>query len=332
MTTIKDIAKIAHVSPATVSRILNGSKPVSADVRERVESAIKKTGFRPNNVARSLILKRSSTLGVLMTDISNIYYSKMIRGIEQAAYDNGYAIMLADSNFDHEMELKYLDLMQEKCVDGVIICTKEIPDQFDEFFRKSKMPVVFTNRKNPKYYTVSVDNYKMAYEAVTYLIDNGHEKIGCIYAHLEDLDSGLDRYEGYKKAMKERKLKRNPLLEAEGDFSIESGYNAMNKILTSTQDITAVFAACDEMAFGAISCIIDHNLKVPDDISVIGYDDIRYAEYFRPSLTTVHQPIYEIGVKSVQVLLNLVQKKEIEKRNLMDASLKIRDSVRMLSK
>lgn len=330
MVTIKDVAKMAGVSPATVSRIINNTKPVSDSVREKVESAIKKTGFRPNTIARSLILKKSLTIGVLITDISNRYYSEMVRGIENKAYENGYAIMLCDSNYDFEMEIKYLELMQEKYVDGVIISTKSVPSKFEDFFNRTEMPVVFTNRKDKSYYSVGVDNFGMSYEAVKYLIDSGHRNIGCIYAHLEDLASGLDRFEGFKKALKDFKIDRNPEIEVEADFSIDSGYSAMKKILDSKAPVTAIFASSDEMAMGAMTAVLDAGLRVPEDISVIGFDDIHYSAYVRPGLTTVHQPIYETGTRSVEVLLDLIDKKSPSKQNILKSDLKIRDSVAVI--
>lgn len=331
MVTIKDVAKIAGVSPATVSRIINNTKPVSDNVRKRVEEAIERTGFRPNTIARSLILKKSLTIGVLITDISNRYYSEMVRGIENKAYENGYAIMLCDSNYDFDMEMKYLNLMREKYVDGVIISTKAAASRFGDFLKSSDLAAVFTNRKDDDYYTVSVDNYGMTYKAVEYLIKSGHRNIGCIYAHLEDLASGLDRFEGYKKAMSDYDMVRNTKIEVAADFSIDSGYDSMKRILETGEKITAVFASSDEMAIGAMTAIQDFGLVVPDDISVIGFDDIHYSAYVRPGLTTVHQPIYDTGTRSVEVLLDIINNRETDKKTILESEIKHRNSVRVLN-
>lgn len=334
MATIKDVAKLAAVSPATVSRILNNTKRVSDGVRARVMQAIEEVGYKPNSIARSLILKRSMMIGVIISDISNRYYGQLVRGIENAAHDNGYSILLCDSNYDEDTELKYLNLLYEKRVDGIILSIKSVNEDLYRFFQTKKVPAVFINRQEQEFSSIRVDNFKEAYKAVSYLISQGHTKIGCIYAPFYDRISGQERLEGYKKALADNNIDYNEAYVAKGSFSVKSGYEAMQVLLNRSLDITALFCTNDEMAFGAMNCIHDCEFKVPDDISVIGFDDIDYAQHFRPKLTTMHQPIYETGAKSVDLLiksLNLKEKFETIDIKL-DAELIIRDTVKNILK
>lgn len=331
MANIKEVAKLAGVSSSTVSRIINNTKPVSAKVRERVEAAIKQTGFKPNPVARSMVLKKTQVIGVLIADISNRYYAGFVRGIENAANENGYSIMLCDSNYSVKAESEYIELMRDKMVDGVIVSTRQLGKHFIDFSKDNKTPIVYENRAGDSVYSVAVDNITMSYKAVEYLIQSGHEAVGCIYTAQDDISTGFNRFEGFKRALNKYGVPFDERITAQGDFTMESGYRAMNEILDSGAKITALFASTDEMAFGAYAALSDRGLSIPDDISIIGFDDIDLAKYLRPQLTTIHQPIERIGVKTVELLLRLINGDYPSSHTLyVDSELRIRNSVKTI--
>ncbi len=331
MANIRDVARLAGVSSSTVSRIVNNTKPVSLEVRKRVEEAIKETGYKPNPVARSMVLKKTQVIGVLIADISNRYYAEFVRGIENAAFDNGYSIMLCDSNFSKKAETEYLELMRDKMVDGIIVSTRVLGEHFKEFSKNNDVPIVYENRPRDNVYSVAIENEAMSFKAVEYLIQCGHEAIGCIYTAQEDISTGYNRFEGYKHALKKYGLKFNSKTAVMGDFSIESGYQAMNTIIDAETPVTAVFATTDEMAFGAYAALADRGIKIPEDISIVGFDDIDLSKYLRPQLTTIHQPISRIGVKTVELLLRLINDDYPTTFSLfVDTELRIRNSVKTI--
>jgi LacI family transcriptional regulator len=331
MATIKDVAKMAGVSLSTVSRIMNNTKPVSSELRQRVNKAIKETGYTPNSIARSMVLKKTQVIGIIINDISNRYYAQFVRGIENAAYKAGYNIMLCDSNFSNKSELEYLRLMRDKMVDGIIISTRLLAPHFKEFEQETNIPMVFENRPRSDFYSVAVNNEIMSYRAVEYLIQSGHEKIGCIYSPLDDISTGHDRFAGYQRALEHYGIKFNPDFTAVGNFSPQSGYEAVVSILKKAPDITALFCVSDEMAIGVYSALYDRNINIPNDISIIGFDDIDLSKYMRPELTTVHQPIERIGQKCIDLVIRLIKGDNPEKKSLyVDTELYIRNSVKTI--
>lgn len=329
--TIKDVARLAGVSLSTVSRILNNSKPVNDDVREKVLEVIRETGFKPNALARSMILKKTSVLGVLITDISNRYYGELVRGIENAAARNGYSIMLFDSNYDSELELKYLELMYEKMVDGAIVYTRSSLADFGGFFERTGMPVIFSNVMSSTGHSITLDNHAMSYRAVRYLVECGHRSIACIHASEEDEGSGRDRYKGYLDALADSSIAFNEKLVRVGDYSMGGGYDCAISIADSAVPFTAIFVVSDEMAIGAMAAFKDRGLEVPNDVSVIGFDDIDYAKFCRPKLTTVHQPIYKTGFTACDLLIKKINGEVIPACTIVEAELVYRDSVKDIS-
>lgn len=328
--TIKDVARLSGVSLSTVSRILNNSKPVNDDVRKKVQAIIDQTGFKPNALARSMILKKTKVLGVLITDISNRYYGELVRGIENTAAESGYSIMLFDSNYDSSLERKYLELMHEKMVDGAIVYTRSSLDDFGGFFERTRMPVIFSNIQPSSGHTITLDNYGMSYKAVEYLLRCGHRSIACIHASQDDEGSGRDRFLGYQAAIRDAAIELNVNIVRVGDYSMKSAYECTQEIILSGVPFSAMFVVSDEMAIGAMAALFDNGLKVPDDVSIIGFDDIDYAQFCRPKLTTVHQPIYKTGVIACELLLKLISGEKIPACTAVEAELIIRDSVKII--
>lgn len=326
--TIKNVAKLAGVSIATVSRVMNGTKTVSPEVTKKVTDAIEKMGFIPNAAARSLVVKKSNMIGVVINDITNMYFGELVRGIENAANFFGYNIILCNSNDNEKQEIENLNLLKNKGVDGIIFTAhRHINKDVLKFVESCKFPVVSLNRRCKGTISLRVDNYVESYEAVKYLVNLGHNNIGFVSGYSDDDASGEERLEGYKKCLEDYSIVFKQNNVCQGDFTVKSGYAACEKILMYNESITALFCANDEMAFGAINCIIDKNLKVPEDISVMGFDDIKYASYFRPKLTTVHQPIYETGQKATKLIIQAINKGEkVEKDVILKGGVVVRES------
>ncbi len=329
--TIKDVARIADVSIATVSRVLNGTKAVSPEVTERVLAVIEQTGFKRNAAARSLVMKKSHMIGVIITDISNMYFGELVKGIDAMAHYYNYNIILTNSNREEKREAEFINILMEKGVDGIIFtANKRVKEDVEELIAGSSIPFISLNTGSKNAVNVRVDNFKESYEATKYIINLGHKNIGHISGSSDDAVSLL-RTEGYKQALKDSGIQFKPSWISEGSFSFKSGYEAMEKMLLYNKELTAVFSASDEMAFGAITCIQDRGMKVPEDISIMGFDNIQYTEYVRPKLTTVRQPIREIGEVSVKTLIRLINGETIEERNIyLGGGIVIRDSVRQI--
>ncbi|WP_461206808.1 LacI family DNA-binding transcriptional regulator [Clostridium sp. DL1XJH146] len=329
-TTINDIAKIAGVSKATVSRVLNESKPVSDEIRMRVEKAIKENNYKPSSIARSLVNKTTNIIGVIIPDIGNPFFSQLVKGIQDGANENGYHIMLCNTYKNEEKEIEYLEILQNHQVDGIVFLTTTIQNSHKLFFQKNKIPVVSVSRrfKELSISSIDVDNYSAAYDATSYLINLDHKEIAMIRGDIDNNSVDFDRFEGYKQAIIDSNIDFHEELVVKGDFSVEGGYNAMGKLLTHKQLPTAIFCASDHMAFGAIKCAHESGLIVPDDISVIGFDDIPLASMFIPSLSTVKQPIYELGQKAIQTIISEIQSKSKAQNIVLSTEIVIRQSTK----
>ncbi|KPU27257.1 hypothetical protein TR13x_05755 [Caloranaerobacter sp. TR13] len=327
--TISDIARIAGVSKSTVSRVLNNSKPVSEEVRKKVLKAIEDTNYKPSLLARSLANKKTNLIGVVIPDVSNSFFSELVRGIQDYAGSKSYNILLCNTYFDHTKEIQYLNILSEQEVEGIIFLTSKIVEEHVDFFRNFRKPVVIVNRKIEELNIpcVDVDNFKASYEAVNYLINLNHNRIGMIRGPLNNKSVGLNRFEGYKKALEDNGIEFNEDLVVEGNFTINDGYKAMGKLLSLRDIPTAVFCASDSMAIGAIKCIMDSGFKVPDDISIIGFDGIPMASIFVPSITTIAQPILEMGTTAIKMIFDQLEGKEV-KDIIMPTELEVRQSTK----
>ncbi|RKD29539.1 LacI family DNA-binding transcriptional regulator [Thermohalobacter berrensis] len=330
-TTIKDIAKLAGVSKATVSRVLNGSKYVSPEAYNRVMKVIEKTGYKPSSIARSLVNKKTKVIGVLITDISNPFYSELVKGIVEVANVYDYNILLCNSFNEFKKEVEFLEILSNKEVDGIIFMTKGVTDEHRNFLRSFKKPVVTVNRKVKEFKipNVDIDNFKAGYDATEHLIKLNHKRIAIIRAAETDETAGVERFEGYKKALDDYKVPFDNRLVMEGDFKAKSGYKAMEKFLRLENPPTAVFCVNDEMACGVIKCVVENGLNVPEDVSVVGFDDIPLASLFIPSLTTIKQPIYDMGAVAMRLVYKLIKGEKIDKEDyILPHKLVIRQSTK----
>ncbi|MCP4927094.1 MAG: LacI family transcriptional regulator [Gammaproteobacteria bacterium] len=313
---MKDVAKIAGVSTATVSRTLSNPRIVKEETREKVMAAISDTGYITNTLARNFRTRKTNTVVVLVPDISNPFFSNIIHGIEKVAKANDYRVVLGDTQGDREQEKAYANLVQQRQADGIILLGASIP--FDcSPLRKSPDPgwppmvigcEFFDDFKLP---TVRIDNIKAAQDATDHLLELGHRRIAYLNGP-KDSPLCKDRFQGYKLSLRKAKLRYDITLLGQGDYSLHSGVKTMKRFLALDVPPTAVFAANDEMAIGAIKAAKEAGLEVPDDLSVAGFDDIRFAEFTDPALTTIHQPRISIGQQVMEVMCKLLRGEKLQ--------------------
>lgn len=333
--TMKDVATLAQVSMSTVSRVLNNPDAVVPEKRNKVLSAIKELKYHPNALARGLIYKRTKTYGVLIPDVSNMYSTEVLKGMEEAAHEKGMNLIICNTDLDKTRKNAYLNVLKEKQVDGILYMSEPVyPDDY-EFFERLDVPFVLVSTHSLEYPipSVKVNDEQAGFDATSYLISKGHRHIGMISGPSTDIIAGLPRLQGYMRALRTKGLPVDLEKFIEyGNFRYQDGYDAMEKLLKKNQDITAVFAASDEMALGAISCLQKNNLFVPKDVSIVGFDNTKIAYMSNPKLTTVAQPMFEIGYTAVGKLEEVVMNGEIDEvRTYLPHKIIERESVRELS-
>ncbi|MCX7951876.1 MAG: LacI family transcriptional regulator [Clostridiales bacterium] len=324
---IKDIAKLAGVSPATVSRVINNSGNVNEENKERVLKVLEETGYKPNALARGLIHKKTNTLGIVVPDISNINFSEFVKGIENQARSYDYNIILTTSENNFNKEVECFEMFKEKRVDGIIFSGTRFTEKHKSELDNSTIPfLVFgQNFEHEKIISININNQKAAYDATKLLFSKGAKNIAMIGGPLWDRAAGYDRFMGFLSASVERGLKPNELIYEEGDFTIKSGYNLMKAILNKKK-IDAILAANDFMALGAIKCLADLGYSVPNEVQVMGFDDNIIAEIYNPSLTTVKINFYEAGKIAAKAIIDKINKLKVDKYIELKYELVIRKS------
>lgn len=312
--TIYDVAREAGVSMATVSRVVNNNPNVKPQTRKKVFEAIERLGYRPNAVARGLASKKTTTVGVVIPDISNEIFAEVARGIEDIANMYHYNIILCNADKKKEKEIRVINTLLEKQVDGLLFMGGNVTEEHMQAFKTASVPIVLcgTTTEDDTMPAVDIDHEQAAYDAVKYLLDRGHRRIGMISGTLQDPNNGFSRYQGYRRAMEEAGITLTDDHVRIGNYKYESGFEAMQHFLGLPERPTAIFAATDEMAIGAIHAIQDAGLSVPDDISVISVDNSRMASMVRPLLTAVAQPMYDIGAVSMRLLTKLMNKEKVD--------------------
>ncbi|OIJ10911.1 catabolite control protein A [Anaerobacillus arseniciselenatis] len=312
-TTIYDVAREAGVSMATVSRVVNGNPNVKPTTRKKVLEAIERLGYRPNAVARGLASKRTTTVGVIIPDISSIFFAELARGIEDIATMYKYNIILCNSDQNKDKEIHLVNTLLEKQVDGIVFMGGEITEEHVEQFKRSPVPIVLSATMDPEkdFPSVNINYEQAAYDAIKFLLNNGHKKIGMLTGSLEDPVNGYQKYAGFRRAIEEAGITFDDDYVILGDYTYDSGIEAMEKFLELDEVPTAIFAGTDEMALGIIHGAQDRGLQVPNDVEVIGFDNTRLAAMVRPTLTSVVQPMYDIGAVSMRLLTKYMNKEEV---------------------
>lgn len=305
--TLEMVAQAAGVSPSTVSRILNGTATVSADKQAVVQAAIERLGFSPNPVARGLAGGRTLSVGVLTQTISSPYYGEALHGIEVELDRAGYIPLFVSGHWQESEERKALNALLSRRVDGVIVLAGRLSNAALQGYAK-KVPMVVVGRalSGPRLFSLGFDNRAGALLATQHLIDAGHTRIAYIGGDRAHEDA-LVREAGYREAHERAGLTVDPALLMAGDYSEASGLLAVNRLLDSRVPFTAIFAANDQMAIGAALGLYRRNVRVPDDVSLVGFDDLAPAKFAIPPLTTVRQSVYEMGAQAAVAMLDLLR-------------------------
>lgn len=314
--TIYDVAREANVSMATVSRVVNGNPNVKPTTRKKVQEAIDRLGYRPNAVARGLASKKTTTVGVIIPDISNIFYSELARGIEDIATMYKYNIILSNSDQNKDKEFHLLNTMLGKQVDGIVFMSGNITEEHVEEFEKSPVPIVLAAsvESTNTVPAVTIDVEQAAYDAVTEFANKGHKKIAFVTGPLNEPINGEKKLNGYKRAIEDAGLSYNEELVIEGDYTYDSGIEGFERIHELANKPTAVFVGTDEMALGVIHSAQDLGYSIPNDFEVISFDNTRLALMVRPQLTSVVQPMYDIGAVAMRLLTKFMNKENVEEQ------------------
>ncbi len=323
--TIQDIADAANVSKSTVSRVLNGTAAVAPDKKRAVLEATQRLGFEPNFVARSLASGRSMTIGVLTQLIGSPFYDAIAQGVIQGLSGSSYSPIFVDGQWQRDAELESIRALLGRRVDGLILIGGDVPG--NDIARLCEgLPVVIVARQLPadRHHCIYMNNVEGGYRATKHLIELGHRDIAIIRGFMHHPDA-VDRFDGYKKALGEAKIVLNPDLVLDGDFTADSGVSAVERLCANRQTFSAIFAANDTTAYGARLALHRHGLSVPDDVSVVGFDDQAESAYMTPPLTTVRQPAVEMGAMASDALLTLIDGKPFESQPLQ-GQLQVRES------
>ena len=308
MSTIQDVARAAGVSTSTVSHVLNETRPVNKDTRQRVLNAMAALDYRPNRLARSLRNRRTNTLGVLLPNSANPFFAQILLGIEEACFEHDYNVILGNANDDSEREMAYLDVLVSKQVDGIVLVSTGAYRKALDLLAPRGVPVVMVDRSPAQAYqgwqidAVYTDNEGGGQLATDYLLKLGHRRIACVGGPAL-LTSGAGRVIGYRQAFSRAGLAVDERLVLDGDFEHEGGYQAGKALLNLPEPPTAIFACNDLMAVGVLYAASEAKVRVPEDLSVIGFDDIPLASYTVPRLTTVAQQASLLGQAGVDLML-----------------------------
>lgn len=318
--TISEIAKIANVSKATVSRVINNIPyGVGKETRERILKIVAELNYQPSMIARSLVTKKTRSIGLIIPDITNPFFPQLVRGAEDYANKCGYNLFLSNSDNKSSKEENYIKAFIEKGVDGLILTSSASVEMQYSLLKSRNIHFVLVDRFvhfSGYEAGVYVDNRKGAYLATKMLLDHGHKKILFINGPLSVTPS-IERRKGFEMAFREKQLEIDERLVFEGNYLIQSGYQITAKILKSGRSFSAIFCGNDMMAIGSLRALLENNIKIPQEVELIGYDNIELSQLVEPALTTVAQPAYEMGLKGAMLLIKLIEGKKIRTKELI---------------
>lgn len=328
-TTIRDVARRANVSVATVSRVLNSPSLVRVRTRNRVLKVMKDCHYVYNAVAGGLSARKTTTLGVIIPTITNPVFAMVTKGIQDYARQNGYSIILGNTDYNEENELQLIHLLQEKRVDGVILNGPWRDAPLVPLMKKNRLPFVITWQtiQDKRVNFVAFDNFKGAYRIVEHLIGLGHRRIGMIAGKFSVSERALMRWKGYRKCLADHSISFDPHLVLEKGYTFSDGKEAMAHLLMLPSPPTAVFCGNDILAIGAIVCAKEGGLHVPRDLSIVGFDDMEISAYYDPPLTTMAVPAYEMGQLAAKILIENIQgQSRAPQQCILETKLMIRGS------
>ncbi len=329
MSTIKEVSRHARVSPATVSRVLNGTAPVTEETKRRVLAAIEELNYRPNVLARGLVTNRSGGIGVTVNDIASPFFGAILKGVETEVEAAGMHLLISSGQADVTKEKAAIEFLLERRCDALVVQVEKLSEYELLALAEGRVPVVVVGRViaelEPR--CVYLDNELGGELATAHLLANGHSDIAYVSGPLSFPDSRA-RLQGYRKVLEEAGIAYRDHFVVEADFREEGGYLATVRLLERKLGITAIFVANDQMAAGAFQALREAGLRIPEDISVVGYDDVFWARYLYPPLTTIRQPLREMGQAAARIALNSLQDGETEVvRRRFEPKLVIRQSV-----
>lgn len=330
--TISDVARRAGVSTTTVSRVINNKTAgISGKTREHILAVMEELNYRPSQLARSIALSHSNIIGVIIPDVSNLFYPQMLRGIDDYISSHGYSMMLFNSDSDPEKEKKQLLAMIDNRVDGVILCSGVSNEAFLKDYRAYGTPLVTIGRTFDSDYadaTITGDNERGMYASTSYIIGHGHRDI--LYLDgIAESSGAIHRMQGYRHAMQDAGLPVNTSMMLQGEFSIQYGQDIVTSLLEEGMRFTAIVSGSDLIAIGAIKALHAKGISVPKDIEVIGFDNIELSEIYEPRLSTVSKPHYEIAAQAARMLVSIIRKEELPIRRMTAiSSLVLRDTTR----
>ncbi len=332
MSSIKDVSRYAKVSPSTVSRVLNGTAPVNSETKKRVLKAVKKLNYQPNAFARGLVTNRSGSIGVIINEISSPFHSAIVQGIETVVEPTGMHLIVSSGHNKLQPERNALNFIVQRRPEALILRLETLSDkEFLDWLRSEPaqtLPIILLGRYIPELSKscVCLDNELGGYLATKHLIDMGHKKIAHISGPLSMKDS-CDRLQGYRRCLETSGLSYDETLVIEAKFTEESGQQAMQRFFDQGKDFSAVFIANDQMAMGALYTLRQLNKRVPEDISIVGYDDLLFARYLYPALTTIRQPLAAMGEAAARLALRALEHKTIDIKQKFEPELIQRQSV-----
>lgn len=325
MAKLKDVADLTGLSISTISYVLNGKKKVKEETYQRIMEAVEKVGYRPNQLARSLKTRQTLTIGVVVPDISNEFFPQIVKGIDDKAHDFNYNIILCNTNNDVDREEDYINTLLSKDIDGIIFIGTAKSQTILE--NKTNIPIVLVDRKmGEQYISVVSDNYKGGYLATEHLIERGKKSIALLSGQVF-IKTFFDRMKGYMDALKDNSIIYNEDYVVGCDFTTQGGYDGINELIKKNIEFNAVFAANDLIALGAMRALMENGKKIPDDVAIVGYDDIVISSTVMPSLTTIRQPKYEMGQYAADILIKSIANKSlIQEHIVLQPSMIVRES------
>ncbi|ALS27647.1 transcriptional regulator [Paenibacillus sp. 32O-W] len=316
--TIYDVARAAGVSTATVSKVINGTGRISDKTRKRVTEIMEELRYQPSMVAAALTRRSTSTVGLMLPDLANPYFAEIARAVEDRGHEFGFSLLICSTDNDPSKEEKYLSLMVQKCVDGIMIATSTGQDGLLRELAEQRMPIVAISRELPSLPvdTVMVDDFMGGYMAGKHLVGLGHRRIGIIAEKL-GASSSPERIRGCRQAMAEAGIEADDSLIAEASYTVDGGRKAAARLLGGGEPPTALFACNDVLAIGALQAAFERGLQVPEQLSVVGFDNTMLATITAPPLTTVSQPIQDIGRRAFDALLQEIRGEKRTKQRLV---------------
>jgi len=332
-TTIKDIAVETGFSVTTISLVLNGkAHKIPEETKKTILEAAERMHYRPNQLAVSLVKKQSKTIGLIVPDIANVYFANMAKGIDEACRDNGMTVILCNTNEKHDRDMEYINMLADKGADGILYImakdsTPEKGIQAVKLMEELRVPYIILDRVlgSLQYPGISTDHELGGYLAARHLLELGHKKIACVTGPMGTLADSQRRFQGFMAAMHEFGVAVDMDLVCEGAYTPEGGAAAVDQLIH--YDFTAVFACNDASAYGVCRQLARYGKRVPEDVSVVGYDDVDYAKMLGVPLTTVRQQVHAMGKEAVRRLLETIQqKKRMEKSIVFEPELIVRES------